>query len=317
MQFVAKSILVVLPLSFSAAAALDSNGKSVLGTKRGKVYHTHPEDCGSARRIGEANRLWFKSIEEAEKVGRRLCKLCQTLDRKAKEAEDSAKKERTQSGPSAPKEKAGGARSDQSPTSHPAEMPAPAVLPVLARVTAVLAGGTLVLDNGDKATVLGVVCPESGQPMAKTTAKWIREQTDGLVVQLVHDSFPCGVQQRDGLGRGLVYVTLGPQPQGRDLGAELLRKGYGWLDRGAQFQRRPAYVRHETQAWRNERGVWKRQAGAAGQEEVLTGRHAWAYHRQGCPHLHHLVGLIRMTLNEAKERRLVPCSRYRVEIAAP
>lgn len=315
MRFVAKSILVLLPLSLLAASALNSNGESVLGTKRGKVYHTHPQGCGSARRIGQANRIWFKSIEEAERAGRRLCKRCQTLDRKAKEAEDAARKARAGSGPSKPKKKDDGARSDRSPTSRPAEVRAPAVLPALARVTAVLTGGTLVLDNGDKATLLGVVCPESGQPRAKSTVKWIREQTDGLVVQLVRDSLPCSVQRRDGLGRGLVYVTLGPQ--GRDLGAELIRKGYGWLDRGAQFQRRPAYVLDETKAWRSGRGVWRRQSGSAGQEEVLTGRHAWAYHRPGCPHLQHLVSLMRMTLNEAKERRLVPCSRYRVEIAAP
>lgn len=314
MRFVATSILALLPLCFLAAAAPDSNDGSVLGAKRGKVYHTYPSSCGSARRIGEANRVWFKSIEEAEKAGRRLCKRCQTLDRKAKEAEDAAKKARSEPGFSKPKKKDGETRSDRSSTSRPAEMRVPAVLPVLARVTAVLTGGSLVLDNGDKATPLGVVCPESGQPMARAASKWIRKQTDGQVVQLVHDSLPCSVQRRDGLGRGLVYVTLGPQ--GRDLGAELLRKGYGWLDRSAQFQRRAEYLVAETEAWRDGRGVWKRQSGTAGQEEVLTGRHAWAYHRPGCSHLQHLVGLMRMTLNEAKERRLVPCSQYRVDVSA-
>ena len=190
----------------------------------------------------------------------------------------------------------------------------PAVLPELARVSAVLTGGTLVLDNGDKATMLGVVCPESGQPRAKATVKWIREQTDGLTVELVHDSLPGGVRRRDSLGRRLVYVTLGPQ--GRDLGAELLGKGYGWLDRRAHFHRRGAYILGETEAWQKERGIWKRRAGPSGQEEVVTGRHAWAYHRPGCSHLQHLVGLLRMTLNEAKERRLVPCGQYRVDAAA-
>lgn len=313
MQSVAASILVLLPFALSVAAAPDSSGGSVLGTKRGKVYHTHSEVCGSARQIGETNRVWFKSTEEAEKAGRRLCKRCGTLDRKAEEA---AKEARTEPQPREPKKKkkTGQGRPDRSPASRPVDMPVSAALPELARVTVVLTGGTLVLDNGDKATLLGVVCPESGQPRAKATVKWIREQTDGLMVQFVHDSLPCNVQRRDALGRSLVYVTLGPR--GRDLGAELLRKGYGWLDRSVQFQRRSAYMLREAEAWRRGWGIWKRQTGPSGQEEVVTGRHAWAYHRPGCSHLQHLAGLLRMTVNEAKGRRLVPCGQYRADAAA-
>lgn len=313
MRSVAMSILVLLPFALSAAVAPEESGEAVLGTKRGKVFHTHTEACGSARRIGEANRVWFKSIAEAKKAGRRLCKRCETLDRKAKEAEEAGKKARTEAQPPEPKRKTGEERPGRSSPSRPADVTASVVLPELARVTVVLTGGTLVLDNGDKATLLGVVCPESGQPRAKATVKWLREQTDGLTVQLVHDSLPCSDQRRDALGRGLVYVTLGPQ--GRDLGAELLRKGYGWLDRRAHFQRRSAYVLREAEAWRRGWGIWKRQTGPSGQEEVVTGRHAWAYHRPGCSHLQHLAGLLRMTLNEAKERRLVPCSQYRVDAA--
>lgn len=308
MRSVAVFILVLLPFALSAAAAPEESGDAVLGTKRGKVYHTHSEACGSARMIGGANRVWFKSTEEAEKAGRRLCKRCQALDRKAKEAEE---KVRNEPEPSEPKKKAGRERPGRSSTSRPAEKTAPVVLPELARVAAVLTGGTLVLDDGDKATLLGVVCPGSGQPRAKATVKWIREQTDGLTVQLVYDNLPCSVQRRDALGRRLVYVTLGLD--GRDLGAELLRKGHGWLDRSVQFQRRSAYVFRETEAWRRGWGIWKRQTGPSGQEEVVTGRHAWAYHRPGCTHLQHLVGLLRMTLNEAKERRLVLCGEYRVD----
>lgn len=315
MRSVAMSILVLLLPALSVSAAPDASGGSVLGTKRGKVYHTHSEACGSARMIGEANRVWFKSIAEAVKAGRRLCKRCETLDRKAEEAEEAAKEARAEPPPPEPKRKSGEERSGRSSTSRPAEMSAPAALPELARVTVVLTGGTLVLDNGDKATLLGVICPESGQARAKATAKWIREQTDGLTVQLVHDVLPCSVQRRDALGRRLVYVRLGPR--GRDLGAELLRKGYGWLDRSVQFQRRSAYILREGKAWRKGWGIWKRQTGPSGQEEVVTGRHAWAYHRPGCSHLQHLVGLLRMTLNEAKERRLVPCGAYRVEVASP
>lgn len=314
MRSVAVSILVLLPVAVLAAAAPEESGKAVLGTKRGKVYHTHTKTCGSARRIGEANRVWFKSIEDAKKAGRRLCKRCEVLDRKAEEAEEAAKQARKASERSESRKKAGEEPPRRGPTSRPADVTAPAaVLPELARITAVLTGGTLVLDNGDKATLLGVVCPASGQDRAKATVTWLREQTDGLTLELARDSLPCSVRRRDSFGRLLVYVSLGPK--GRDLGAELLRKGYGWLDRSAQFQRRSAYVLREREAWRRGWGIWKRRTGPSGQMEVVTGRHAWAYHPPGCPHLQHLVGLLRMTLNEAKERRLVPCSQYRVSVA--
>ena len=125
---------------------------------------------------------------------------------------------------------------------------------------------------------------------------------------MTHNAAAEPAGRRDALGRLLVYMT--PQPDGRDLGGELLFRGYAWLDRGARFDRRPEYARREEEAWRAGRGVWRQLDGAAGESKVVTGRHAHHYHDLNCPHVQHLTGKFTITLNEAKSRRRPPCPRY-------
>jgi hypothetical protein len=167
------------------------------------------------------------------------------------------------------------------------------------------------LDVGEKVRLLGVVCPGEGQPYAEDAVRFIKEQTQGRRVRMARDVSPGPIGHRDTLGRLLVYMK--PEPDGRDLGAELIFQGYAWLDREARFQRRAEYARREEEAWRAGRGIWKPSKGAAGKRKVVTGRHAQYYHDAKCPHASHLAGKITLTLNEARSRRLPPCAHYRVK----
>ncbi len=277
----------------------------IIATKRSKVYHTRPDECSSAKKIGAENKVHFVSKEEAEESGRRLCKRCEALDLKEQES-----RKPPPPGEPEPDEPSDEGSRPRDPVRPPPSTEPSAALPEFVRVSEVLAGGTLVLDTGEKATVLGVICPERGQPAAREAVRFLTEQTQGRTIRVDHDGSPCLGDGRDALGRLMVYVT--PEGDGRDLGGELIFQGYAWLDRDVRFDRQAEYARHEAEAWRAGRGIWARAENVnAGGEEVVIGRHAWNYHRPKCPHVAHLSNPLTMSLDEAKGRRLTPCSDYR------
>ncbi|HWL94440.1 MAG TPA: thermonuclease family protein, partial [Phycisphaerae bacterium] len=268
------------------------------------------------RKIQGDNRVTFGSEQEAKNTGRRLCKRCETLDLKAAKGDGgpgsaSGNGERT----GGLRDTGGGEAGESRPEKPPGAGPpietngSTGLLPEFVAVTKVLSGGTLVLDNGDHAVLAGVVCPGKGQPHAQECTRYLNEQTRGRTVRLTYEAGGCRPTRRDELGRLVGYVV--PEPNGRDLGGELIFQGYAWVDRGAPFARQAEYVRHEEDAWRAGRGIWERNSGADEGESVLSGRHAHCFHAPGCRHVKLMSGVMTLTLNEAKGRRLVPCGEYR------
>lgn len=300
-------VLLALVLLATSAPALAALVGEVIGAKNSKVYHLYPEECGTARRINAENVIRFASADEAERAGRRLCKTCETL--RAKRQLDGGDG-KPGGEPVRPGEKREN-RSRPPLTTQPttAGVPFTSDVPQFARVTAVLSGGTVELDIGEKVRLIGVACPAEGQALADEAVRSIHEQTRGRTVRLSQDSAVGNAAPRDSLGRLAVYLT--PQPDGRDLGGELIFQGFAWLDREARFDRRAEYARHEEAAWQDHRGIWKPLPGEAGRREVVTGRFAPHYHDPRCPHVAHLTGVVKMTVNEAKNRRLPPCPLYR------
>ncbi|MBX3393934.1 MAG: hypothetical protein KF841_01060 [Phycisphaerae bacterium] len=298
-------LLIVAP-----AAALV---REVFGTKRGKVYHTQPNECASARKIQGDNRVTFQAEQDAKNAGRRICKRCETLDRQPAGKSDSPKKSGGVKGGGDDSAAGGAGREDHDapPTSGPPVRIAGSELTAeVARVTSVLPGGTLVLDNGEHATLVGVVCPDRGQPGEKDSVRFLIEQTRGRTIRLTIEGGACRPDARDEHGRLCIYAT--PEPDGRDLGGELIFQGYAWVDRAAPFERQDEYLRFEEDAWRGGRGVWVRGEGLdAGGESVVTGRHAHCYHPANCGHSKILANVMPLTLSEARARRLVPCSEFR------
>lgn len=106
----------------------------------------------------------------------------------------------------------------------------PAGLPLY--IAAVEEGGVLRLLDGRRVRPLGLRFPP-GKQQAEASA-WTREQVmDGPVV-LAYDGLPP-----DRTGLWLAYVSL---PDGRDLGAELLKRSLAVLDARAAFSREGAYA---------------------------------------------------------------------------
>jgi endonuclease YncB( thermonuclease family) len=283
--------------------------EDIIGAKSGKVYHLYPAECSTARRINGENVVRFSSVEEAERAGRHLCKTCENI-RAKRQGEQATGKPDKRSG-KAEEPRSGG---DKPPAAtQPADCGDAVAtdVPQFARTNGILAGGTLELDVGEKARLLGVACPAESQAFAKEAVRFMEEQTRGRTVRLSLDSSPGPLGHRDALGRLAVYLM--PQPDGRDLGGELIFQGYAWVDREARFDRRSEYARREEEAWRDQRGIWKPLEGEAGKCEVVAGRFGMSYHDPKCPHVALLTGKITMTLNEAKSRRLPPCSLYKAK----
>jgi endonuclease YncB( thermonuclease family) len=281
---------------------------AVIGTKSGKVYHNHPKDCASARRIGDANLTRFASREEAETSGRRQCRVCAKLDQKNKAEPDATPPKPTKRGEPRPPE------NDPPPARNGVPVPPPVSttsLPEMVRATKVIDAGTIELDTGDKVHLAGIVVPDRAQPLARSAQRFIVEQTRDRLLRATVSATACAPTGRDTLGRWCVSIV--PTPDGRDLAGELLFQGYAWIDHTHSSPRSAEYDRLEEAAWRAGRGIWTPLEGAAGQREVIAGRGASAYHDDHCEHLPHLTNVIKMPVNEARARRLVPCGEYRAK----
>jgi hypothetical protein len=311
---VGPALVLILLGSLAASPAAAA---AVIGAKDSKVYHTRADECPPAKRISLDNIVRFASVDEAEKSGRRLCKTCAKIEDGAQRSNARENPGKGESGggsggsskkKGSEREGGGGGAGDDTPGGSQSE---PDSLPEFVRLTDVLPAGTIELDNGEKAAFLGVISPHEGQAHADDAARFIKEQTQGRRVKLSRDAQAGSAGFHDSLGRLRVYVM--PEPDGRDLGAELLFQGYAWIDRDARFERRSEYLRREEEAWHAERGIWKPLEGEAGKTQVVTGRHAQYYHAPDCPHAAHLTGRITLTINEAKARRLPPCSLYGVK----
>lgn len=301
---IASCFLVILSNPTGATA------ETIIGAAKSKIYHNHPKDCSSARRISGDNRTRFASKEEAEREGRRQCKICAKLDKKEVEkkadaADSDGVHERTIGDT---------ARSVPPPVrvvSHDSIDGASASsLPQFAHAKHVLGGGTIELDTGDKACLLGVVVPRRWQPAARDAHRFLEEQTEGRLLRLTPPDVRSAMSGRDPLGRWRVSVM---PKGGRDLAGELLFHGYAWLDRDHLTGRSAEYARQEAAAWSAKRGIWRPLDGEDGARTVVTGRGATAYHDPKCEHVRHLTEPMRLTVNEARARRLVPCSEYRAK----
>lgn len=261
----------------------------IVGTATGKVYHTHP-DCASLKKIAPENRVTFASVAMAEREGRRLCKTCEKLLARDSGAADKRKqppKEPTATQPGASDATDGGNST--------------------ARVVKVLSGGTLVLDTGEKAMLQGVGIPLKQQEMARECQAAMSERALSQAVGFISRD---GAPARDVHGRLKVHIIFNPgEPE---LGAVLISEGLAWAEPEVVFTRIFPYDKAEAEAWEKGKGIWKRLEGPAGQREVLVGRFARNYHPVNCRHEPLLIEPTRITINEAKARRLVPCDRYQM-----
>lgn len=291
--------LAVVPMLFVGVALAEQ----FIGTQKGKVYHSRPDECNSARRIRTDNRIVFKDAAEAEKAGRRLCRTCAAIEKKSK---DETPQPIRNNG--VPTHTNGDSPSPVQPTSlaNPAPTASGETTPTLARIEKILSSGTLELDSGDRVCLEGVIVPNEEQPLSDEARQFITDQTNGRLMRIHRDESGGG---RDTLGRWRVQMAA--TDGGRDLAGELIYLGYAWLDRSRPTARWDELARLEEAAWRGQRGIWEPIDERAGRMPVMIGRGATEYHERRCDHVEHLTEPQEVTLNEARARRLVPCAEFR------
>lgn len=122
------------------------------------------------------------------------------------------------------------------------------------RVTRVLDGDTIVLDNGERVRLIGVDAPEIHhseipvQRFGKEAAEFLRQLIEGFECTLEYE--PDDI--RDQYGRLLAYVFV----RGRLVNAEIIRRGYAYAYTRFPFHRRAEFIALEHEARQHQYGLW-------------------------------------------------------------
>lgn len=292
-------------LLFAGLSALvtgqPARADKVIAAKKSKVFHTLPEECSAAQKINPSNIVEYGSAADAEREGRRLCKICARMaDQKKK-----APPRNSQQNPPKKKSEGGGVKKvslkeaeDVLPESSPQRS---------VRVKKVWVGGTMQLDKGERVVLMGIICPLEGQAFADEAVSLLQKRTRGRNVKIASPQGLDGLPQRDRLGRLCVVM----ESDGKDVAAELLGEGLAWFDHALPPNTSERYYKQLDDAAWAERGIWKRLDGSAGSAAVVAGKYTHEYHPPDCPHVEHLTDPATITLNEAKGRRLAPCDHVR------
>ena len=123
-------------------------------------------------------------------------------------------------------------------------------------VARVIDGDTFILAGGDRVRLIGVDTPETRHPTRPVgcygpeASDFLRRLIEGGRVRLEYDPRLSA----DRWGRILAYVST-PYPA-LDVGAEILRRGFGSVYRRSRFERRERYLAIEREARAARRGLW-------------------------------------------------------------
>ncbi len=122
------------------------------------------------------------------------------------------------------------------------------------RVTRVLDGDTLELDNGERVRLIGVDAPEIHHPeipvqrFGKEAAEFLKRFAEGFECTLEYE--PNNI--RDQYGRLLAYVFVGD----RLANAEIIRRGYAYAYTRFPFRRQAEFIVLEREARERQYGLW-------------------------------------------------------------
>lgn len=122
------------------------------------------------------------------------------------------------------------------------------------RVTRVLDGDTIVLDNGETVRLIGVDAPEIHHPeipvqrFGQEAAEFLRRFAEGFECTLEYE--PNDI--RDRYGRLLAYVFVGD----RLANAEIIRRGYAYAYTRFPFRRQAEFIALEREAREYQYGLW-------------------------------------------------------------
>ena len=122
------------------------------------------------------------------------------------------------------------------------------------RVTRVLDGDTIVLNNGETVRLIGVDAPETHHPeipvqrFGEEATEFLKRLAEGFACTLEYE--PGNI--RDHYGRLLAYVFV----EGRLANAEIIRQGYAYAYIQFPFRRQAEFVALERDARERQLGLW-------------------------------------------------------------
>jgi endonuclease YncB( thermonuclease family) len=122
------------------------------------------------------------------------------------------------------------------------------------RVTRVLDGDTIVLDNGETVRLIGVDAPETHHPeipvqrFGEEATEFLKRFAEGFECTLEYE--PNNI--RDQYGRLLAYVFVGD----RLANAEIIRRGYAYAYTRFPFRRQAEFIASEREARERQYGLW-------------------------------------------------------------
>jgi endonuclease YncB( thermonuclease family) len=122
------------------------------------------------------------------------------------------------------------------------------------RVTRVLDGDTVILDNGETVRLIGVDAPETHHPeipvqrFGEEATEFLRRFAEGFECTLEYE--PNNI--RDRYGRLLAYLFIGD----RLANAEIIRLGYAYAYTRFPFRRQTEFVALEREARKRQYGLW-------------------------------------------------------------
>ena len=126
----------------------------------------------------------------------------------------------------------------------------------LYKVTKVIDGDTIVINNKEKIRLIGVDTPESVHPsksveyFGKEASIFTKRMCEGKVVKLEYDW-----QRHDKYGRTLAYVYL---EDGAFVNAEIIKQGYGFAYTKFPFKYMDEFRGYQQKAREDEKGLWQK-----------------------------------------------------------
>jgi micrococcal nuclease len=124
----------------------------------------------------------------------------------------------------------------------------------LLRVSRVVDGDTLILDNGETVRLIGVDAPEAHHPevpvqrFGTEATEFLRRLAQGFECTLEYEPS----QIRDKYGRLLAYVFV----EERLINAEMIRRGYAYAYTRFPFRRQAEFLALEREARQRQYGLW-------------------------------------------------------------
>lgn len=171
-----------------------------------------------------------------------------------------------------------------------------------ARVRRVVDGDTLKLESGDDVRLLGIDCPEKGEPFHEEASLFLsRLVADGRDVTLEFDA-----ERRDRYGRLLAFVFV-ERAASESANEALVRAGLAWCYEVAPNRRHRDRLRAaQDEARRERRGVWADALAGAPGEVIASG--TGRFHRPDCASVPSIKAPVRHPSRAAAlDAGLTPC----------